>query len=245
MYSNNFVVAILFNNQFQEESVGGVVKLPFGSEYIVCLRNKNERRAVARVFIDGENVTRGGIIVQAHGYIDLECDVINRRKFKFVSAKSSEAIDAGKNNRQDDGNGVIRVEWQLEKETKPLPVVIKRQFYPAIDPYAPPTSPWPEIWCNANQSAKGDMGFSGECVTSGTNSIEHEGCTVEGSRSSQQFTLEYLDIESNTTVIQITLKGYEAAKLRKVFICRCRKKWKNSSKENFCPECGVAIVKES
>jgi hypothetical protein len=68
MHSNDFVVAILHNGNFVEESKGGVVALPFGAEYAIRLRNKKHCRAVAQVFIDEENVSKGGIVVPAQGF---------------------------------------------------------------------------------------------------------------------------------------------------------------------------------
>jgi hypothetical protein len=144
MHSNDFVICIIVDGVAQQESKGGVVSLPFGSEYKIRLRNKHNRRAVAKVFVDEENVSKGGVIVQANDYVDLDGPVDSKRNFKFVSSESPQAVDAGKNNQPDDRNGIIRVDWQLEREYKqPERVYIDR---PVPYPVYPPTYPWRRRW---------------------------------------------------------------------------------------------------
>jgi hypothetical protein len=247
MHSNNFVVCVLHNGKPVEESVGGVVALPFGTEYSIRLRNKHSRRAVAKVWIDEENVSEGGIVVYPNAYQDLECHVNNKRKFKFVSAESPEAVDAGKNNKSDDSNGIIRVEWRLEVEPPKPPEKI---YYPVpVNPWWPPTYPYLKLLdggggasygCNTNTGQP--CGFTSEDSTISRRSLA-EGCTVEGNLSGQTFDLIHLNLEKTITEIRIVLRGYvsSAYKSETKFCSSCGAP--RTKKAKFCVNCGNALLK--
>lgn len=96
VYSSRFVVCVLVNGQPAKERADGVVPIPFGSEYVLRFRNKNNRRAVVKFTIDGENVSGNGYIVPAHSAIDIKRHSEVDRAFKFVDLESGEAIDYGK-----------------------------------------------------------------------------------------------------------------------------------------------------
>jgi hypothetical protein len=202
MHSNDFVVAIFYNGSFLEESKSGVIALPFGAEYTIRLRNKKNRTAVAKVFIDEENVSKGGIVIPAHKFVDLECDVATLCKFKFVSAESGEAIDAGKNNKTDDSNGVIRVEWRAEKEYKPPIIPVQVVQWPYSHYYA--SGAQPNSFDGGEQPTASAINF---VPTPLTRKLA-EGCTVQGSESNQRFNEIWLDLEDTVTTIRLTLRGY-------------------------------------
>jgi hypothetical protein len=273
MYSKNFVVAILHNGKFCEESKDGIVALPFGSEYTIRLRNKNSRRAVAFVYIDEENVTGGGIVVDANNYIDLERSTTKAVKFKFVSAKSGEAIDAGKNNRTDGSNGVIRVEWKLEKEKPAIPTYIPVPYpYPVPYPrpkfrpyYGTPRSTYVKGGpCGQSMSGSPDALLSfdasasapsmptnySECNTSAAQRENlKEGCTVEGSYSHQTFYKVNIDLEDGPgVVIRIVLRGYTEDKAPAVLheagpFC-VNCGSRTGKRAKFCSKCGTKIQRE-
>ena len=120
MYSSNFVISVLVNNKCLEENKQGIVDMAFNSEFVIRLRNKNKRDAVAVVSIDDENITGDGLIVRANSYVDLERPIYkNNNKFKFVSVNSGEAKSEGKKSEPDGRNGIIEVKWRIEKE-KPV-----------------------------------------------------------------------------------------------------------------------------
>ena len=117
VYSNKFVVCVLVNGCPQKELANGTVSLPFGTEYGLRLRNKHARRAVAKIFIDGENVSGGGYVVDAHDYIDIKRHSDIDRAFKFVSLDSEDAVDFGKNGpNYDKIKGTIEVRFYMERE---------------------------------------------------------------------------------------------------------------------------------
>ena len=107
VYSNKFVMCVLINGTPQKELANGTVQLPFGSEYSLRFRNKNNRRAVVKLYIDGENVSGEGFVVEANSYSDIERPSDIDRAFKFVDLDSPDAVEHGKNgpnNDQSEGN---------------------------------------------------------------------------------------------------------------------------------------------
>jgi hypothetical protein len=256
MHSNDFVVAIMVNDSALLESKGGVVAIPFGTEYTIRLRNKHkDRRALAKVFIDEENISGGGVIVPADKFVDLETSPANPgRKFKVVSAESSEAVEAGKNNKSDDSNGVIRVEWQLEKEWKATQVV----YVDRPVPYYPWRSRRPydnqpyfdsrlcdteqSLNCNTLDESPKSSNFAGEVPTSRR---LKEACTVEGGRSNQTFYDAYIDTESVTTTIRIVIRGFKgiegaSSTAKHCENCGASRKFR---KAKFCWDCGKVLPK--
>lgn len=235
MYSNNFVVCIIVNGHISEETKDGIITLPFDTEYKIRVRNKHNRRAVAQVFVDDENVSLGGVVVNGNSFVDIDGPVGKHVNFRFVSAKSEAAIDAGKNNKTDGSNGVIRVEWRLEKERIVPTYVAPRQFRPITTPSWPPQPPRPyeptwigkELYANKHGQSRGmsagpcgqSVGFAEEEYTKGLCSFadsgekissHKEGCTVEGSYSNQNWSTQYVDLENCApTIIRIVLRGIE------------------------------------
>lgn len=145
VYSNKFVMCVLINGHPQKELANGVVPIPFGTEYVLRFRNKNNRRAVVQIYIDGENVSGAGYIVNANDYVDIKRHHDVDRAFKFVSLDSEDAIDHGKNGTNDDKvKGTIEARFFLEKESPKivyrdvhhyhhhefLPNPIKKPLYP-------------------------------------------------------------------------------------------------------------------
>lgn len=121
VYSNHFVMCVLVNGTPLSELANGVVSLPFGSEYALRLRNKNGRRAVVKIYIDGENVSGNGYIIPANDFVDIKRHHDKDRSFKFVSLDSGEAVEFGKNGPNDDKvKGTIEARFYLEKE-RPAP----------------------------------------------------------------------------------------------------------------------------
>jgi len=93
------------------------VYLPFGVEYSVYLKNLEHRRVKATLFIDGENVSSGGLIVGGNSSIDIERFIKNGNlqsgnRFKFI--ERTEAIEKHRGIEAEDG--LVRIEYQFEKE---------------------------------------------------------------------------------------------------------------------------------
>jgi hypothetical protein len=244
-YSNNFVVCVLVDGKVLEERADGVVPIPFGSEYTIRLRNKNSRKAVAKVFIDNEDKTNGGsVVVNANDYVDLERSTLDsdNQKFKFVKSDSPQAADAGKSPDKD-FNGVIRIEWKLEveqpkvqKEYVPYPVPWPQPIWPRR-PY-----PWhlPERYGIVKErygiidTSSSPMSFCSNRTRSLKSSDLSEGCTVQGSQSTQTFRNVHIKLESTTTVMQLVLRGYNIERPAEVL-----------AEGKYCTECGAKAAKRA
>ena len=162
VYSNKFVMCVLHNGEVQKELANGVVKLPFSAEYTLRFRNKNDRRAVVKIFIDGENVSGNGYIVPANDYVDIKRHHDKDAAFKFVSLESPDAQEFGKDGpNHDKVKGVVEARFYLEKARPVAPIVKEihhhhhhhhedHHHYPAPKPwpYYPPVRP---MWCGTDQ----------------------------------------------------------------------------------------------
>lgn len=144
-YSNKFVLCILVNGQVQKDLANGEVHIPFGSTYTVRLINKNNRRAVVDMFIDGEEV--GSFVVKAHDRLDVKRSAHKDAAFMFVDLDSPEAYGEGKQGpNPDKTKGLIEAKFRLEKEA---PKKVEHHYYPypvyppvVTLPVYPPQS-WP------------------------------------------------------------------------------------------------------
>lgn len=177
VFSNHFVVCILIDGKPVQELANGTVPIPFGSQYSIRLRNKNKRRAVAKIILDGENVSDKGYVVNADSYVDIHRHADRDVAFKFVSLNSPDAVDFGKNGPNDDKvKGTVRVEFYLEKERKtPQVTEIHHHHYD----YWP--KPWrPNIWLGGGV---GTAIYGSSSNSIGSNSIGSSGFSGSLSRS--------------------------------------------------------------
>lgn len=132
MYSEKLAVAIKVGGKVLREE-GDTVKIPFGSEYAIYVKNMNSVRALVRIEIDGESVTDGiSLIVEANDDIEIERFVKNRNmdtglKLKFIE-RTQKIEDGPRGIKTEDG--LIRVEYEFEREpAKIVPSPIFRPTY--------------------------------------------------------------------------------------------------------------------
>ena len=88
MYNQKLVASIKANRKILRE-FKDTVYVPFASEYSILLKNLNTVRAVVNVYIDGENQTPSGLVLNAGQEIDFERSLKNGsltegNKFKFI-----------------------------------------------------------------------------------------------------------------------------------------------------------------
>ena len=115
MYNSKLVASIKANGKVLRE-FKDTVYIPFGSEYSVLLKNLNTIRALINVYIDGDNVVPGGLVLNAGQEVDLERAIRNGNmsegnRFKFIERTSN--IEDHRGIKLEDG--LIRVEYQFEK----------------------------------------------------------------------------------------------------------------------------------
>jgi len=263
MYKDNFIVVIKHKGKILRE-LNGRIKLPFGSEYSILLKNKDSRSAVANIEIDGEDVMSGHrYIVSANSTRELKGFLkgINaKNKFRFI--KKTKEISEFRGDRLDDG--LVKVEfWYEQKQEQVQPWVIYNSF-----PYN-----YGIDWSSNIDDSSGIVGghqFNYTSETSGltkgnsgvvysltmsnrvSKPLSDEGITVKGSKINQQFQYGCVGtLENNSSVIIIKLIGgvkieNKVVKVRKPITVKtriqcptCGRKWKSSMK--FCGNCSTAL----
>jgi hypothetical protein len=236
MYNNRFVMCVLINGIPQKESKAGTVQLPVGIDYALRFRNKHNKRAVVKFFIDGEEASGAGYIIPANGFIDIERFADVAKKFRFVELDSEDAIDYGKNGEQDGTKGLIEARFHLETGRVYPNVPLTPEPFVPYDPYDPWTTPKPypfvppAIWANNTTPITNNLMNSQKMRFRGTlspeiqaialNSVVYEECegsmglagldgvTIEGGNSSQRFSSAYIDYDQNNfTTVRILLVG--------------------------------------
>jgi len=195
---NGFTLNVLHDGEPVKEIIEGDVRrtaIPFGSEYAVRLRNTNGRRCVAKVSIDGAPVSKmGNFVLVADGVLDLErfldASLTDGSKFKFVSLDHPDVDDPGRAE-----NGLIEVEFRLEKERPPV------EFYYYEGPYII-TNEWHDgirIW----DTTPIDCSATSYSCSSAT----LPGATVEGGKSDQAFRAVSFEAGDEVVVLRLQLRG--------------------------------------
>ena len=133
MYSNKMVASIKANGRILRENKD-TVYIPFGSEYSFLLKNLHTQRAVVNIFIDGEDIVEGGLVLDPNREVNLERYVKNGNltegnRFKFI--ERTQAVEDGPRGIKLE-DGLIRIEFQYEQ---PRPVInIADQFWKQYPP---------------------------------------------------------------------------------------------------------------
>lgn len=116
MYNQKFAAAIKVNGKVLREFKDEVY-VPFASEYSILLKNLNTKRAIVTVYIDGEDQTPGGLVIDAGREVNLERSIKNNNltegnKFKFIERTG--AVEAHRGIKLEDG--IVRIEFEFERE---------------------------------------------------------------------------------------------------------------------------------
>lgn len=119
MYGNKIAAAIKVNGKVLRE-FKDTVYVPFGSEYTILIKNLHTQRAVINIFIDGDNVVPGGLVLNAGQEVDLERSIKNGNlsegnRFKFIERTG--AVEEHRGVKLEDG--LIRIEHQFEQAYRP------------------------------------------------------------------------------------------------------------------------------
>jgi hypothetical protein len=116
MYESKLVASIKANGKILRE-FKDTVYIPFGSEYSFLLKNLNTTRVLINVFIDGEDMNPGGLVLNAGQEVDLERSIKGGNlkegnRFKFIE-RTSAIEDGPRGIKLEDG--LVRIEFQFEK----------------------------------------------------------------------------------------------------------------------------------
>jgi len=233
MYGNKLAAAIKVDGKVLRE-FKDTVHIPFGSEYAITIKNLHTTRAVVSVYIDGDNMVPGGLVLNAGQSIDLERSIRNNNltegnKFKFIERTGQ--IENHRGIGVEDG--LVRIEYQFE-----LPAVVPQ---------------WNSILRDVNRgwiTASGATYSSVSPTSASLNSVNVSqsfndvGITVPGSKSTQSFSTTYVGaMEGTTHNLVFKLFGGTMPKpitvKHKPKCVTCGKHNKATAK--FCTECGTAL----
>jgi hypothetical protein len=133
MYSNKMVASLKANGKILRE-FKDTVYIPFGSEYQFLLKNLHTQRAVVNIFIDGDNIVEGGLVINAGQEVNLERYVKNGNltegnRFRFI--ERTQAIEDGPRGVKLE-DGLVRIEFQYE-QARPV-VNISDNFFKQYPP---------------------------------------------------------------------------------------------------------------
>ena len=256
MYNQKLVASIKAKGQVLRE-FKDTVYIPFASEYSILLKNLNTTRAVVNVFIDGENVVPGGLVIDPGRTVDLERWIKNGNlsegnKFKFI--ERTEAIEDGPRGIKLE-DGLIRVEYQFEI---PRPVInipqwnssniygstLTRSISGSTGDWAGPAG---SVTCSATLNSVSPQAFNVQA--SGASFQNETGITVPGSKSTQSFqhvTVGTLESTVHNIVLKLVGDLGDNKPVTKPVTVQHKPKCTTCGKQNkahakFCVECGTAL----
>lgn len=255
MYANKLAVAIKVGGRVLRE-YKDTVYIPFGSEYSILLKNLNTLRMLINIYVDGDNIVPGGLVLHAGQEVDLERSIKNNNlsegnKFKFIERTGK--IEAHRGIKIEDG--LIRIEFQYEK------AYVRPNIYPTWQYPLTPTT-WNTSILRSGSLTNDSNNYliqnSTTCstVSASTASINNvvpateTGITVAGSKSEQKFvTVNDLVCEPEKHNIILKLLGEtEDNKLIREPITVKRKQkcptcnHTNKASAKFCSECGTHLT---
>ena len=237
MYNTSFVAVIKSNGKILREDTNGIIRIPFGSEYSILLKNLNTVDAVVDVEIDGENVLNGNnLVISPNNDFELFGKLKNLKqsnKFKFIH--KTKQISNYRGDRIDDG--IVRITYSFVKPHKK-----NEGFTPFLYPYNPKsTYRTYKTYRDVYKPFYGDNIVYSSCA--------QEGITVNGEEFNCDYTMTCVDdLESAIHVLIFKLVGKtkNKKKIRKhlyvktPLVCKtCGKKSKSSNK--YCGNCGTYL----
>lgn len=237
MYESKLAAAIKVNGKVLRE-FKDTVHIPFGSEYTILLKNLNTQRAIVNIFIDGDDIVPGGIVLNTGQEIDLERSVKNGNltegnRFKFIERTG--AVEQHRGIKLEDG--LVRIEFQFEQP---------RPIYNTSWISASGSTIYPQggILRNSTADWAGPAGSVTCSATMDSYSANDVGITVPGSKSTQSFQTTYVGaLESTKHSMVFKLVGGTMPKpitvKHKPKCVTCGKQNKATAK--FCQECGTAL----
>jgi zinc-ribbon domain len=256
MYNQKLVASIKVKGKVLRE-FKDTVYIPFASEYSFLIKNLNTIRAVVNVFIDGENVVPGGLVVDPGRTVDLERWIKNGNlsegnKFKFIERTA--AIENGPRGIKLE-DGLVRFEYQFEF---PRPVInmpqwsssaiygstLTRSISGSTGDWAGPAG---SVTCSAALNSVSPQVFNVQA--SGASFQNETGITVPGSKSEQKFqhiTIGALDPTIHNIVLKLVGDLGDNKPVTKPVTVKAKPKCVTCGKQNkahakFCSECGTAL----
>lgn len=252
MYGNKLAAAIKVNGRVLKE-FKDTVYVKFGSEYSVYMKNLNTTRALVNVFIDGTNITPGGLVINAGQEVDLQRSIANGN---LTEGNSLRFIERTGNIEKHRGvkleDGLIRIEFQFE-----MPVIYATSTNYKRDDYIWDTNRTivPMNGVLRSRDVTYDTNITAVSAQSSTElwnaaSYNETGITVPGSKSEQKFqtaSVGALDPTKHTIILKILGETPDNKPVREPVTTKHKPKCVTCGKQNkatakFCAECGTALT---
>lgn len=270
MYQSKLVASLKANGKILRE-FKDTVYIPFGSEYSFLLKNLHTQRAVVNIFVDGDNVVEGGLVVNAGQEVNLERYIKNGNltegnRFKFI--ERTQAVEDGPRGVKLE-DGLVRIEFQYEKPYVP-PQWSNTSWISASGSGMTPTSynvggvlrsvDWSKngevtaqaatamvnSYCADNGIINKSELHDGMAIMDSYNDV---GITVPGSRSDQKFshaTIGAMETEKHSMVIKLLGETPDNKPVLKPVTVDRKPECvtcgkKNKAHTKFCSECGTAL----
>jgi hypothetical protein len=254
MFKSDFVAVLVIGGKILREvrsDLGEtVVRLPFGSEYNIRLKNLNTVKAVANVEIDGRNAAQGIIVepgktVELKGFLE---GLKVKNRFRFI--QKTDEISRHRGDRIDDG--IVRITYKFERVWEPVKLTPLRYDYPFIPNGGIYWSTYTQTTYNTGDSTSGQLNRTVSNTPNQIfcNSVCEPGITVKGSETNQNFV--YGDVgflEETEHAINIKLVGHDRVSgevfkkpittQTRIRCSTCGRKWK--SRYKFCPNCSTYL----
>ena len=268
MYNSKLVASIKANGKVLRE-FKDTVYIPFGSEYSILLKNLNTVRALINIYIDGDNVVPGGLVLNAGQEVDLQRAIRNGNlsegnKFKFIERTSK--IEDHRGIKLEDG--LIRVEYQFEKvyqrqdgihinntltwtsnQNTVYSPLLRNTSADATPSYMKGTVTCSDMSYTSMNMAVGAT-LSASAATSFNAAPQSEtGITVPGSKSDQKFvTASWFatEPEKHNIILKLLGETEDNKAIREPITVKKKPKCVTCGKQNkatakFCSECGTAL----
>lgn len=254
MYGNKLAAAIKVNGKVLRE-FKDTVHIPFGSEYAITIKNLHTTRCVVNVYIDGDNMVPGGLVLNAGQSIDLERSIKNNNltegnRFKFIERTG--AVEQHRGIGVEDG--LVRIEYQFElpvfiSSIAPVQTKWDTHIYPQggiMRGVSGSTGDWAgPVGATYSSISASDAMLNSVNVSAQAQSFDNEvGITVPGSKSEQKFQTTSVGA-LDPTKHNLVFKLFGGAVPKPITVkhkpkcVTCGKQNKATAK--FCVECGTAL----
>lgn len=266
MYKNNFVVSIKTADKYVREE-GDHFNIPFGSEYIIYLKNLNDVDAAVAVSIDGMSIFPQKIMVRAKQSVELKGNADNHA-FKFI--QKSQKISQYRGDRPEDG--LISVTYQFvnrsrqDDVSKILDEIEKlkrtKPYQPYYVPYWPPyrwtyhpdwyhhSAPYCGSGLNniSSYCSNSSPNFQASSYSAARGADVSSGITTSGSDVNQHYDTFFQALNTDTHTITIKLYGeVQGTPVETVVHTRTKLMCgvcgtRNVSNHKYCGECGTRLI---
>lgn len=248
MYHNKLVASLKANGKILRE-FKDTVYIPFGSEYSFLLKNLHTKRALVTVYIDGEDMTPGGLVLNAGQEIDLERSIKNGNlkegnRFKFIERTGN--IEQHRGIKLEDG--LVRIEYQFELYDMNQFFINNHATKNIMRGISGSTGDWISPMSTVYSSVSG-ASLNSMNVSAQAQSLNDVGITVPGSKSTQSFTtttMGVMEAEKHSIVLKLLGETPDNEPVRQPVTVKHKPKCTTCGKQNkatnkFCSECGTSL----